>query len=502
MKNSILIGIDIGTTNIKFLAMYSDGQPIHLVVKKMRVDHTKPGWTDFNIPVLRNNLFTGLKELSYFIPDNSQVISIGVDSIGESFVGLNSQGEVVTPCPTWFDRRTENYREENDIPVSTWYNLTGMVDDDIYTTHRIIWFKKNYPKVFSSVKRYLWIADYAIYLLTGKMVTVAPLACRTGLFDRNNLSWSPLLMQAAGISESMLPLVIPTASIAGTLNQEVAHIISFPSGIPVIHAGHDHPCAVLGCSVSAPGSIVDSTGTAEAINTVISKSLNYEATLNGSYDCYPYSIPGLYSLSGHLPSSGGLFDWVTRLVTGISPHSCLNQKKIEKLMLEVNLSPAGARGVRVLPFLEGSGTPWHQRFQKAEIHGLKSHHIRGDIVRATLEGIAVWLKINFEMLCKIVGKPLDPILAIGGGSKNYKWLEIKSAVVQKSIHIPKVEEAAAQGSAFIGGLAVKFYPDSDVSKHLKNITWTVIEAPIELMEKYQPIVNELTHLFEEVLSKN
>lgn len=500
MKSPIMIGIDIGTTNIKFLAMNPNGQPLYLVIKKMQVDHLEPGWSGFNIPVLERNLLTGLKELVSHISSQYQVISIGIDSIGESFLGLNSCGEVITPCPTWFDRRTENYRAEQGIPVPVWYNLTGMVDDDIYTIHRIIWLRKKYPEVVSLVKRWLCIADYAVYILTGEIVTVASLACRTGLLDRNVEQWSPLLTQAAGISEAMLPTVIPSATVAGVLDREVANFIGLPTGTPIIHTGHDHPCAVLGCSVSTSGSIIDSSGTSEAVNTVIAKILDYNDTLEGSYDCYPYVIPGLYSLSGHLPSSGGLFDWLVRLVTGMSPLEFPDLRQIEILMQEVALSPAGANGVRILPFLEGSGTPWHNRSQKAEIRGLKSHHTRGDIIRAAFEGISVWFKINMETICHIIGSPLNPVIAIGGGSKNRIWLEIKSAVIQKPIYIPQVKEAAAQGSAFIGGWAVGYFPDSNISKHLKTIRWTTIEASSELINLYQTVSSDLAYLFYEVLT--
>jgi sugar (pentulose or hexulose) kinase len=490
----VLVGIDVGTSNMKFIAITPGGKAVRLVVKKTQIDRPREGWSEFNILTLKQNIYRGLRELVEYLPPEAKILSIGIDSIGESIVGINEFDEVITPCPTWYDRRTKHKRKQFGLSEEDWFNITGMVDDDIYTLYRIDWFKERYFEDFNHVKKWMCVSDYVVYLLTGEMVGNPSLSARTGLLDRNTRQWSDEMLKLISLSKDSLPEIRPQCSVAGYTTESILEKTNIPSGTPVINSGHDHPCATFGCSISNIGKIIDSTGTAEAINTLVSKPLPFKKVNNGSYDCYPYVIEDYYNLSGHLPQSGGLFEWMGRLVTGTKHDSYLTIGYMEELFSEALSSDVGARGIRIIPFLEGSGSPWHKRNKSSSILGIKSHHNRGDIIRAVFESTGFWLKSNVNYISKITNHEYSEVISTGGGSKSNIWVQIKSAILEKPFAIPIISEAAALGAALIGGLAIGLYKDPEEATALEDISWKKVFNEVEI-EGYRSIFESYKKYF-------
>lgn len=111
MSGPVLVGIDIGTTNLKAVATGPDGSILCVARRAMQIDSPGPGAAEFNLDALDRNLLAMLGELveglSRLGVASSRIAGIGVASIGESFVGIDRDGKRITPCPTWYDRRTK-----------------------------------------------------------------------------------------------------------------------------------------------------------------------------------------------------------------------------------------------------------------------------------------------------------------------------------------------------------------------------------------------------------
>jgi sugar (pentulose or hexulose) kinase len=489
---TVLIGVDIGTTNLKVVAAKVDGTVLRTVTRKMIVHRPAPSWADFDLDALEVSLVTGLRDVVADLPAGAHVGSIAVDSIGESFVGIDEAGRAITNCPTWFDRRTYEARADYGYSAAAWYDLTGMADDDIATIFRIHWMLTNGVVRARQVHHWLNVADFCVFRLSGEAVAAPSLAARSGLLDRHTCRWSDELVNAIGISIDQLPTPLPTATVAGGLLTAVAQAIGLPAGTPVVNAGHDHPCAGVGCGVVTPGMVMDSTGTAEAVKTVVLRPLDYLQTLQGRYDCYPHAVPGQFILSGHLPSSGGLLAWWSSLLTGAIDASPDDFDAAAS-------SPPGANGVRMLPFLEGTGAPHNRRDRSAEVLGLRAFHGRADVLRAAYEACAYWLDLNVETFSRIVGRNLTSVVAVGGGARSDLWLEIKSAFLDRPIEVPAVDEAAALGAALVGGIAI-----GAVGAGLEGraaIPSLTVQAHEAQVAAYRPVKGDYARLYRERLGE-
>jgi len=484
---ALLVGIDIGTTNLKVVATRPGGRVEAVVRRPMTIDRPTVGVAEFNLDALDRDLVSSLADLVKVLAgrgiDAGAISGIGIASIGESFVGLDGQDRRVTPCPTWYDRRTAKRRADWGLGAADWFDITGMVDDDIYTAYRIDWWRRAGVDWFSKVTTWLMVADYATFLLSGKKVASPSLAARSGMADRRTGKWSHHILDPLGLSEDSLGVLKPSASIAGGLLADIASVTGIAAGTPVTNAGHDHPCAGLGCGLVDPGRMIDSTGTSEALKTVVDRPLGFGDVGDGRYDCYPHVVPGRFLLSGHIPSSGGMIDWLVRTLSGPNPSA----ETAALLWHEAAATPPGSGGVRVGPFLEGTGAPWNDRGRRADISFLNAQSTPGAILRGALEGLAGWLGLNLERFEAITGTRPDTLTLTGGGARNTLANQIKAAMLERRFAVPDTDEAAGVGAALVAGLATGVFADASEAARLSDVDWKVIEPDAALASAYRDL---------------
>lgn len=490
-RRAILVGIDIGTTNLKAVALLPSGKVVGVARRAMQVRRAADGASDFELDPIDRDLPDMIREVvataERQLGHRPEVGGIAVASIGESFVGLDATGVRITGCPTWFDRRTYNRRSDWGLSAGEWFDITGMVDDDIYTAYRLPWLRESEPVLFDSVRHWFMVADYVVYRLSGERVSNPSLAARSGLADRRSGLWSETILGHAGIDADRLPRLLPAASRAGGLTRQMADAIGLPMGTPVINAGHDHPCAGLACGLHQPGPVIDSTGTSEAIKTVVDRPLSFGEVGNGAYDCYPHVLPGSFLLSGHTPASGGMIDWLLRSLSGPAP----TPETTERLWAMANASPPGARGVRVAPFLEGTGAPLNERGRRADLSGLGATTDSGDLLRGALEALAAWVQVNVERVERYAGTHPDAIVLTGGGARNALANRIKAAILARPFILPKVEEAAGAGAAMVAGVAVGLIDPSAPPSPLDSPDLASVEPDPEWVAAYAPLLPRL-----------
>jgi xylulokinase len=108
--------------------------------------------------------------------------------------------------------------------------------------------------------------------------------------------------------------------------------------------------------------------------------------------------------------------------------------------------------VMVLPHLNGSGTPSCDLSSKGAILGLTMATTRHDIAKAILEALSFELRINLQRL-RECGVDLDELVAVGGGAKSSRWLQIKADIFNRPLRTLRCGEAACMGAALLAGTA-------------------------------------------------
>ena len=84
------------------------------------------------------------------------------------------------------------------------------------------------------------------------------------------------------------------------------------------------------------------------------------------------------------------------------------------------------------------------------LHGLTLAHRRPDLVRAVLEGTAIWLRMKVDHY--LGDEDVAKLVALGGGARSPLWCSILAAVFDRPILVPRVVEGGALGAAMLAAV--------------------------------------------------
>src|SRR6185437_2712795 len=134
------------------------------------------------------------------------------------------------------------------------------------------WMVEHRPAV-RAARRWLNVGEWVVRGLGGREVTELSLASRTGLFDLHERAPFADAIAWTGLPEDLLPEPILAGTPAGTTGNAPPGA----RGAVLTVAGHDHLAAGVGVGVVAPGDVLDSCGTAEALLRVVAPPLDADA---------------------------------------------------------------------------------------------------------------------------------------------------------------------------------------------------------------------------------
>jgi xylulokinase len=89
--------------------------------------------------------------------------------------------------------------------------------------------------------------------------------------------------------------------------------------------------------------------------------------------------------------------------------------------------------------------------------GISASTTRAELARAVFEGTAFALRDIIQCLEEINVTPIKEIRAVGGGTKNLLWNQIKADVLQKSLDILEFQETGSLGAALLAGIGTGMY---------------------------------------------
>ena len=158
---NVYIGIDLGTSAVKLLAVASGGGIVGEADETYPVSYPKSGWSEQSPADWMAAIYRGVRSLGVD-PDRVRGIAVGGQMHGA--VVLDGSGEVVRPCILWNDGRT---REETDylnnvIGKEKLRELTGNVAFAGFTAPKLMWLKANEPENFSRIRKVMLPKDYVV----------------------------------------------------------------------------------------------------------------------------------------------------------------------------------------------------------------------------------------------------------------------------------------------------------------------------------------------------
>src|SRR5215213_7394661 len=474
-EEPILIGADVGTTNIKVVAFDRSGSTLEGASSPTPTHFPKLGRAHYNPNELWNSFAATLLQVTEKLEDPGRVASIAIASMGEAAVPLDSSGHPTSDIIAWFDGRARPQAERlgRVVGQDRIFGLTGLSLQPIFGLCKLLWLEENEPDAYSRTSMWLNVADYMAFRLCGVAATDYSLASRTLALDLHGLRWAGELLEEVGIPEDLFAPLRAGGSFLGPVTPDAAAATSLPEGTGVAAGGHDHVCGALAVGVTQKGTMLNSLGTAEAIFLPLERPLTDPQVGHQGYTQGAH-VAGHYYVFGGQYTSGASVEWLREVLGGID---------YEAMISEAEEVPSGSLGAFFLPHLRLANPPYDDPASRGAFIGLSTDNTRGTLFRAVLEGLAFESRNSLEpLLAHSRVEKLRAIYAIGGGTQDRLLMRIKATVLDRTITVIGVEEATSLGAAILGGIGTGVY--ADVPSALKELRYA--ESIVEPVKEEVP----------------
>ena len=492
MAVEFILAHDLGTTGNKASLYDGRGKVLASSFYGYTTQFPNPGWVEQNPEDWWQAVCVSTSQLlsSTRVPaKNIACIVFSGQMMG--CVAVDRLGRPLRNAMIWADGRAtqEADRLGETLGFENAYRITGHRISPNYASPKMVWIRNHQPEIFAQVHKFLLAKDFIVLRLTGKFVSDFTDAASMNLIDLHTWNWSPPILEALQLKPSRLPELHASTDVVGEVLPAVAEETGLAAGTPVVIGGGDGLCATVGAGVVRPGSAYTYIGSSTWIAITTPEPLLDPLMRTFTW---LHMLPGMYSPTGTMQAGGGSYQWLRDALCPQEKETArqLDLSAYELMNLEALKSPAGARGLLFLPYLLGERSPrWNPKARGAYL-GLSMQHNRADIIRATLEGVALNMRVILEAF-QAQGARIDSMRLIGGGARSSLWRQIMADIYNLPVLCPALlEEATSLGAAIAGGIGVGLFKDFQVAETLTPILDTTQPNLAN-----QPLYNDLYRLF-------
>jgi xylulokinase len=458
-----LIGLDVGTTSVKGIAIDDTGAVVHVAERGYALSTPKPGWSEQEPEDWWKAAAEVLDEC-----DADRALGIGLSGQMHGLVALDDKDRPLRPAILWNDGRTQQQCDEIEERVGRerLIELTGNRALAGFTAPKILWLRENEPEVYGSIASILLPKDYVRLRLCDEHAIDVADASGTLLFDVGGRRWSDDVLEALEIDPAWLPRVAESPEVAGETH----------GGVPVAAGAGDQAAGALGVGVVAeggPASVV--LGTSGVVFAALD---HYAADPEGRVHAFCHAVPDAWHVMGVMLSAAGSLRWLRDAIGG--------DVEYDALLAGAERWEPGVEGLLFAPYLAGERTPYPDPDARAAFLGLGLRHDQGALTRAVLEGVAFGLRDALDLVVEMGGAPASGRVS-GGGGRGTLWLEIVASVLGIPLELTRADEGAAYGAALLGGVAAGVWSDArEAVTSCVQVTRTIEPRP-EWVERYAEI---------------
>ena len=496
------MGVDIGTSGCKAVVFDKAGRQVALAYREYDLISLQPGQAELDCDEVLEKCFEVMAEAAGSLEPQS-VRGLGISCQGEAFAPIDSGGGVLSNAMVSSDIRAEQYTQKwtRQFGPKKLYQITGHTAHPMFSLFKLLWLRDHHPAIWSQAVKFFCFEDMLQSRLGLDPAIGWSLAARTMLFDVRAQKWSKEILEAVGLRCDQLARPLPAGAVVGRIEAAIAEGLSLAPGAVVVAGGHDQPCGALGAGATRPGVAMYATGTVECITPAFEKAVFAENLQVNNLCTYHHAAPGLYATVAFNLTGGNILKWFRdefgALEVAEAERTGVN---VYQLLLEV----AGDKpsNLLVLPYFTATGTPYFDPRASGAILGLRLTTTRGQIIRGLLEGVAMEMRLNLEIL-SAAGCEVNELRAIGGGAKSDRWTQLKADVLGRPITVLNITEAACLGVAMLAraadtgelvlDLAARWnkpvsqkQPDPKAAEHYRN--------RFEFYKQLYPALKDLSHV--------
>ncbi len=486
----ILLGIDIGTSSTRVIAINSMGQIIAIGQKEYVFDIPSPGWAQQNPEVWWQAVISCIKDIKDKVDlTTHNILAIGLSGQMHGIVPLAEDNTVCYPAILWCDQRSARQvkKIEDIIGRERIGNITHSPIAVGFFLPSLLWIREHEHEIYNRIRTCILPKDYIRYKLTDIIASEITDAAATGAFDAQSQTWSQEILNQLDIPLTLMPQLGKPEAIAGYLTEKAAKELGIKQGIPIAYGGGDQVMQAIGNGINKEGTALVTIGTAGQI--LMPMEVNkYDQSMRTHGFAF---VGGKSYYMGAVLASGLSLRWARNL---INPH--LSYKEIDEGVRKI---PPGAEGLIFLPYLCGERTPHMDPYARGVFLGLTLSHTPMHLFRAVMEGVVFSLKDCLGILVNDLHETVTTLIASGGASQSNVWMQMQADILGKEIITSNMKEQSGVGAAITAGVAVGAYASFDQAFD-EIIRWN--KTPITPNPKNEIIYSKIYQIYKKAYSAN
>ena len=453
----VFVGVDVGTSMAKAAAFDRTGATLAVASRPVPLQHPGPGRVEQDPDVIVGSVRAVLAEVNRATGVRSPEV-VAITGQGDGCWLFDDRGVPVRTGVSWMDGRAAGVLGE-------WTDQG--IPDEIFTVNGnllfpgaaapiLAWLDRYEPAALDEATTAGYIKDLIFQRMTGVRATDASDASLPFGSLAPGEDYAARILELTGLThrrDLLAPIVRPVPS--GTLTAAGAGATGLQAGVPVTAGPYDIPACAMGSGVDNPGDGLLIAGTTLACS-VLTDRYDLTGRHAGMTVTMPQPDRWLRVMAAMVGTA--CLDWVmATLLAGFD--------QLESILGE---SPAGARGVEVLPYFAPSGerAPFVHPGATGQFSGIDLTTTRADIIRGVCEGLAYAARDCFSA-ADLTGT----VFVCGGGSASRAWMQIFASVLNRPLSLARAGEVGARGAVLAASDALDL--------GLDRAEWTAPSAVIE-----------------------
>lgn len=452
-----ILSLDQGTSSSRAIVFDEKGEIKAVAQREFRQIFPQSGWVEHDPHEIWSSQASVIAEA---------ITSIGINGLDIAAIGITNQrettivwdritGEPVYNAIVWQDRRTSAYCDVLKAEERTEFirEKTGLIIDAYFSATKIKWILEHVEgareKAEAGNLAFGTVDSWLIWRLTRGEVHVTDVtnASRTMLYNIKRLAWDEELLELFGIPSSMMPEVKSSSEIYGHTKTTL-----FAHKVPIAGIAGDQQAALFGQMCIEPGMVKNTYGTGCFL--LMNSGDKPVHSRNNLITTIAWKIGDqvTYALEGSIFVGGAIVQWL-RDGLGIIRSS----SEIEALADRV----PDTGGVYFVPALTGLAAPYWNQYVRGAISGISRGTTAAHIARAALEGIAYQTMDVVNAMMRDAEIELKELRVDGGAAANNLLMQFQANILKTTVIRPKIIETTALGAAYLAGLAVGYWKNTD-----------------------------------------
>ena len=423
----LLLGIDVGTSACKAAVVDARGVELAHGQAPTPWDPVATG-AELDAETLLGAVVDAARDALERAPQGD-VAGIGVTSVAETGMLLDADGAVLHRPVAWHDSRgaAEARVLARDLPDFT--HRSGLPASALCSLAKLRHLGTE------GAARWLNVGEWIVHRLGGRQVSELSLSSRTGLLDLEPVAPYAEALAWAGLPDAALAELVVAGTEAGRSDGAA---LPGTDGAVLTVAGHDHLVAGVGVGVIAPGDVLDSCGTAEALVRVAPPQ---DAAARRRSAQAGVTV-GWYVAEGRQALLAGVW-------SGLALREVLEQLGASREQLS-----AGALAI----------APGDAPALELELHSLERPPVRLPAVapaavwRSAIDTVTREVQALIAHIDEVAG-PHTKVVVTGGWARDPAVFDAKRRL--GAIEAPPVVEAGCRGAALLSGVAAGLFSSAD-----------------------------------------